>query len=348
MKGSITIASRQIGAGLPALIIAEIGVNHDGSVEKALDLLRVAARAGADAVKLQLFSAARLMHPSAGFARYQQDRVSEATAPDMLRQYELSEAAVRQIAAEAKKLGLLLLATPFSVGDLPLIKALDLPAIKIASPDLVNKPLLAAAARLGRPLLISTGASTMDEVAATVDWLAQWRAPFMLLHCVSSYPTAAAEAHLGWIGQLREGFDVPVGFSDHTTELFAGGLAIAAGATVIEKHLTHDRAATGPDHAASFDGEQFAQYARLIRQAEAMVGNQSKRVLDIEQDVRRVSRQSLVLARPVAAGAKLAQEDLTCQRPGTGVPAAAIDELVGRAASRPLKIGEMLHWDMVA
>ena len=150
------------------------------------------------------------------------------------------------------------------------------------------------------------------------------------------------------IGELRDRFGVPTGYSDHTTEPLAGALAVAAGAAIVEKHLTYDRNAGGPDHAASFDPAQFAEYVWAIRLAEKMLGDSGKRVLEIEQDVRRVSRQSLVLAREVAAGAALAESDLTVQRPGTGVPAAKIDELIGRRAARRLKLGEMISWDMVA
>ncbi|HUB24830.1 MAG TPA: N-acetylneuraminate synthase family protein [Tepidisphaeraceae bacterium] len=330
------------------LVIAEIGVNHDGSFSRAMELLRAAAAAGADAVKLQIFQADRLMHGSSAFAEYQQSRVSDATPADMLRRFELSEKAVTELTAAARRMGLLPLATPFSPGDLPLIDALDLPAVKIASPDLVNKPLLRAAAALGRPLLISTGAATMDEVDAAVGWLNEWKTPFALLHCVSSYPAPAAWANLSWIGELRGRFGVPVGYSDHTTEPLAAALAVAAGAQIIEKHLTYNRRAVGPDHAASFDPTQFAEYVWAIRHAEEMLGEPGKRVLEIEQDVRRVSRQSLVLTRSIAAGEAIAESDLTVQRPGTGVPAAQFDEFLGRRAARPLRSGEMISWDMVA
>jgi N,N'-diacetyllegionaminate synthase len=330
------------------LVIAEIGVNHDGDTAQAFALLAAAKRAGADAVKVQLFQADRLMHASAAFAEYQRRSTGAATATDMLRKYELADAAVRQLAREARDLGLIFLATPFSPDDLALIEELNLPAVKIASPDLVNKPLLHRAAESHRPLLVSTGAANMDEVAETVGWLRQWKTEFALLHCVSSYPVPAAEANLCWIAELRQRFGVVVGYSDHTTDLTAGALAVAAGARLIEKHLTLDRAAIGPDHAASFDEEQFTQYVRLIRSAETLLGSPGKRVLPIEADVRQVSRQSLVLARPVAAGARIQPDDLTVQRPGTGVPAGQIDRFAGRRAARALRPGEMAAWDMVA
>jgi N-acetylneuraminate synthase/N,N'-diacetyllegionaminate synthase len=197
-------------------------------------------------------------------------------------------------------------------------------------------------------LLVSTGAATIDEVRQTVGWLDDWAVPFALLHCVSSYPTASGDANLGWIIQLREELNALVGFSDHTTEPISGALAVAAGAVIIEKHLTYDRGAPGPDHAASFDPAQFTEYVRMIRQAESMRGVGPKRVLAIEADVRRVSRQSVVAARTLAAGTRLSADDLTVQRPGTGISAARLEELVGRVIARPLAAGEMLGWDVLA
>src|SRR5439155_23734426 len=151
-------------------------------------------------------------------------------------------------------------------------------------------------AALGKTLLISTGAATMQELAETTLWLREWEIEFAFLHCVSSYPTPPEEAHLAWIRQLIQRFEVPVGYSDHTTEPLAGALAVAAGARIIEKHLTYDCDAPGPDHAASFNPTKFARYVEKIRLAEKMRGSGSKRALDIEADVRGVSRPSLVAA----------------------------------------------------
>jgi N,N'-diacetyllegionaminate synthase len=240
------------------------------------------------------------------------------------------------------------LATPFSVSDVPTLAALDLPAIKIASPDLVNRPLLHRAAQLRKPMLLSTGAATMDEVAQAVDWLREWRAAFALLHCVSSYPTSSDDANLCWIAELATRFDVPIGYSDHTTDMTAGAFAVAAGARIVEKHLTYDCSAPGPDHAASADPRQFEQYVRLIRAADTMRGRPGKRVLPAERDVRRVSRQSLVAARPFKAGDTLTTGDLIVQRPGTGIPAAEIDRVSGRRVTCRIEAGTLLQWDMLS
>jgi sialic acid synthase SpsE len=238
-------------------------------------------------------------------AEYQKRSLPQDSPIEMLRRYEMNEGQVRQIVEEIRRTKLMPLATPFSAQDVDVIESLDLPAIKIASPDVVNWPLLRRAASTGLPMLVSTGAANLNEISSSVAWLRGWGARFALLHCISSYPTPADSANLCWIGQLAERFSVPVGFSDHTKEVVAGALAVAAGAAILEKHLTYDCRAAGPDHASSLDPGHFASYVQLVRVAERMRGAGGKRVLDIERDVRTVSRQSLVAARrppPCRAG----------------------------------------------
>ena len=344
---SMTIFGRSIAIGQPTLVIAEIGVNHDGRLDRAMELVDAARMARADAVKLQIFRAQTLMHSSSAFATYQAERCADATPADMLGRYELSQDDLETVVEAIRDRGMLPIATPFSPPDVKVIEHLHLPAIKIASPDLVNHPLLQHAAQLRKPLLLSTGAATMAEIETTVRWLEQWKMPFALLHCVSAYPTPARDANLCWITELAAKFNVPIGYSDHTTDLLSGALAVAAGAVIIEKHLTYDRAAEGPDHSASADPAQFAEYVRLIRQAEKLRGKPGRQVLAIEQEVRRVSRQSLVLSRDLSPGDVLRDEDLKVQRPGTGILASEVSRVVGRKLLKSAPAGSMLSWDML-
>jgi len=345
---SINIAGRSVGAGRPTYVIAEIGVNHDGSLSRAVDLVHLARDCGADAIKLQIFQAGTLLHAASGFADYQKSRVDDADPRAMLRRYELSPDDVRHVVDEATTCGLVSIATPFSPADVDVIEHLNLPAVKIASPDLVNRPLLSRVLRGGRPALLSTGAATMQEVRDAASWMMAQSASFALLHCVSAYPTPTEHANLGWISELVREFDVPVGYSDHTTEVSAGAVAVGFGACVVEKHLTYDRAARGPDHSASADPKQFAEYVRLIRTAYTMRGTTPKHVLDIEVDVRTVSRQSLVLLRDVRVGAVLTHRDLTVQRPGTGISAVDVERVVGMRVARSMSAGTMLSWSDLA
>jgi len=349
--GELTQQQSSTSPFLPAgktMVIAEIGVNHDGSVDRALELVHKAADCGVDAVKVQVFSADRLQHPSSALAEYQKRSLLDESPIDMLRRYEMGEGELRRIVGEIRRLNLLPLATPFSPEDVGVIESLDLPAIKIASPDVVNWPLLRRAARSGLPMLVSTGAANLNEISSSVAWLRGWGARFALLHCISSYPTPAESANLCWIAELAERFGVPVGFSDHTTEVVAGALAVAAGAVILEKHLTYDCGAAGPDHAASLDPDDFADYVQLVRLAGRMRGTGGKRVLDIEREVRTVSLQSLVAARDLPAGHRIAEQDLKVQRPGTGIPASALPSIVGQRTSHAIKAGEMLSWGILS
>lgn len=351
------IGERQIGRDQPVFVIAEIGVNHDGSVERADELILTAKHAGADAVKLQVFAAERLMHRSARFAAYQESRVDAADPAEMLRKYELEDGALGYLAELAKASGIEMLATPFSPEDVPRVQRMA-SAIKIASPDLVNRVLLSKAitpppiSLLNRrktplPVILSTGAADADEIVRAVEWLRSQDAEFALLHCVSSYPVPVSDAQLGWIDWLAQ-FGVPVGYSDHTTDVSTGALAVATGACIVEKHITYDTTAPGPDHSASFDPKQFGEYVKLIRVAERMRGDGGpRRVLPCEADVRNVSRQSLVATRAIAAGSEIAAGSLTSQRPGTGISAERINDVVGRRAARTIEAGEMLSADMI-
>ena len=334
------IGKRSIGPDQPTYVIAEIGVNHDGSPQRAGELIQAARDAGADAVKFQVFTGAALMHRTARFAEYQKDRVAAADPAEMLRQYELTDSMLKALAKEAKRCKLDMIATPFSPQDVPRVGKFAA-AIKIASPDLVNRILLGQAVQTGLPLIVSTGAATVGEISSAAHWLNAQSVRFALLHCVSSYPVAEQDANLCWIGDLAA-YEVPVGYSDHTTELSAGALAVMAGATIIEKHLTYDTAAAGPDHSASFSPKEFAEYVRLIRQADRMRGRSGRRVLACEKDVRTVSRQSLVLRRSVRQGEPITLDDLTTQRPGTGVSAELGESIAGMKAARDLVAGDML------
>jgi sialic acid synthase SpsE len=343
-RAGITIDARRWGGGDRVMVVAELGVNHDGSVSRAMELTEAAARAGADAIKLQVFSADRLMNASAEFAAYQ---VGLGDSPrEMLRKYELTDDELAKVVTHARERGLAAIATPFSPEDVERLARLDLSAVKIASPDLVNWPLLRAAAALGKPMLVSTGAATHDEVSRTVSWLAGWQAKAALLHCVSAYPVADEMAHVGWLAELGS-FGWAVGYSDHATDELTGALAVASGAAVIEKHLTLDRDAPGPDHAASADTAGFGRYVKLIRRAEKLVGHGRKVVLEVERDVRRVSRQSVVARRGIRAGIAIQEEDVTVQRPGTGIGAEEFAQVIGRTANCDIAAGTMLTQGML-
>ncbi|MCC6320953.1 MAG: N-acetylneuraminate synthase family protein [Phycisphaerales bacterium] len=343
------IGSRDIDPGHPPYIIAELGVNHDGSIERALDLTRAAAAAGADAVKLQLFETDRLMSKAAKLAAYQK-AAGETDPVAMLKRLELSIDDMARVVTLAHELGIHAIVTVFSVELVELAERLPWDAYKTASPDIVHRPLLEALAATGRPLIVSTGASTMDEVQRVVIWLDQAEATDRLavLQCVSCYPTPPKRAALEAIIDLRTALKpIAVGYSDHTRETETGARAIAHGALLLEKHMTHDRRAKGPDHAASLTPADLKSYIGSVwAAAPTMFGaakvaesvwKGSKRVLDIEQDVRTLSRQSLTTRRALPRGHTITREDLTFKRPGTGLLPFRLDEVLGRKLTRDVE-----------
>lgn len=327
------IGQRDISAEAPPYVIAEIGVNHDGSLERAFELVDAAADAGADAVKVQFFQADLLMSAAAALADYQR-AAGERDPRDMLRRLELSWPQLAAIAERTRLRGLHAIATVFSVSLVPEAQRLGFDAFKAASPDIVHRPLLDALAASGKPLIISAGAADAQEIQRARDWLSG--ADTIFLHCVSAYPTPPEAATLSAMSDLARLTGRPVGYSDHTTLVETGALAVAAGGIALEKHLTHNRAAPGPDHAASLDPAQFREYVRLTRLAHTMRGDGLKRVLPIEENVRRVSRQSIVAARAIRRGEVLDASMLTCKRPGGGFEPWRLPELIGRGAARDL------------
>ncbi len=330
-------------------VIAEIGVNHDGDREKAEALVAAASDAGADAVKFQHFRADLLMSNSSGLAEYQR-AAGESDPIEMLRRLELSDTSLASLAEHAIEIGLDAIVTVFTPELVEMAERAAWTAFKVASPDLVNKPLLRRLVATGRSLLLSTGGAHEDEVRRTLEWLAESRVHPAVFQCVSAYPTPVEDAALEGIAALQALGAREVGYSDHTQSIEMGALAVGAGATLLEKHLTYDRNAPGPDHAASLGPEQFVAYVRLARAAvpdsariEEALKIAAKSALEIEQDVRTVSRQSLAPTRSIRAGERLRVEDLTTRRPGTGVSAWSVDDVVGRAVRRALAAGEILR-----
>lgn len=322
-------------------VIAEIGVNHDGDVDKALSLTRLAWQAGADAVKLQFFDPDKLLSKQAVLANYQKNQ-GATDVHAMLRKLQLDVASMLAVRDLAGELGIGFVVTPFSLEDVPTLGDMAVDAVKIASPDVVNLPLLQACCALGRPMLVSTGTADLDEIGPAAELLRQCKQA-CLLHCVSSYPTPIEDASLGAISAMVHAFKLPVGYSDHTQSLHTGALAVAAGACVIEKHITHDVTAPGPDHAASMGPGDFVRYVEQIRDAQLMLGKRSKMVSEVEREVRRISRQSVCAARDLAKDTVLCREDLTVRRPGTGIPAAELLQVIGKRLAVDIATGNLLN-----
>ncbi len=342
----VPIGDLVAGAG-PVVVIAEAGVNHNGDVDLALALVDAAVDAGADIVKFQTFDPGALAAAGAPSAEYQRrSGAAEDGQRAMLERLTLPAEAWPILAAHAAARGIAFLSTPFDAASAHLLNAMDVPAFKVGSGELTNTPFIEVVARMGRSMLISTGMSNMTEVADAVDAVrAAGDPPLALFHCVSSYPARPADANLRAIETLRRAFGVPVGWSDHTPGIEMALAAVAAGAALVEKHLTLDRRMPGPDHAASLEPAAFAEMVVGIRAVEVALGDGRKRPVAAEHDVATVARRSLHWARALAAGATITADDIVILRPGTGLRPRRLAEVVGRRVGRQVRQGALVTAD---
>lgn len=328
-------------------VIAEIGVNHNGSLELADQLVRAAHEAGADAVKFQIFSAQKLAHPSAELAKYQEaGQGGHESQLEMLKQLELSESELGAVKEVSDQLGLDFLASCFGVDDLRLLVDLGTSKIKIASSELTNIPLLQEVGRSGLPVILSTGMATLSEVemAVTTLYKSGLRSDHLsLLQCTSRYPAEPDVLNLRAIGTLATRFQVRVGFSDHSAGILFAPISIALGATIIEKHLTLNRELPGPDHNASIEPQEFSLMVRNLRAVEKALGSGEKLPADSEFEVRKKVRKSIVSRTAITEGDFFTAENLTTMRPGTGIPAERWEELLGTRAARSYRVGEFIE-----
>jgi len=345
----VDIAGRLIGPGQPCFIVAEAGVNHNGELASAKRLVDAAVAARADAVKFQTFRATRLATARAPKAPYQQQRTgSEESQVDMLRRLELSPAAHLELADYCRKRGIVFLSTPFDGESADLLDELGVAAFKISSGDLTNLPFLAHVARKGKPMIISTGMSTLNEVEAAVRAAQAARAPgLVLLHCVSSYPADPASVNLRAMRTMADAFRLPVGYSDHTLGIDVALAAVALGACLLEKHLTLDQRLPGPDHAASIEPDAFAALVRGARLVESALGDGRKAPTAAEGDVAAVARKSLVAAQDIPSGTTLTEALIAIKRPGTGLPPTMLGRVIGRRARQDIPADTLLTREMV-
>ncbi len=331
----------------PCFIIAEAGVNHNGDLALAKQLVQAAARAGADAVKFQTFKAAHLVTADAPQAAYQarNSGITESQF-DMLKRLELPLEAFAELSRFCEAEGIQFMSTAFDEESSDFLAGLGMGIFKIPSGELTNLPLLRHIARHGRPMIVSTGMATLFEVHAAVDAIrGAGNDAITVLHCTTNYPAPPEEVNLRAMHTMSAALNVPIGYSDHTMGIEASVIAVAAGATVIEKHFTLDRNLPGPDHQASLEPEALAEMVRSIRRVEVLLGSGDKQPSSAELAVADVVRRSIVAAHDLVAGAVLATSMLILRRPGTGLEPAQMDLVLGRKLARDVPAGQMLALD---
>lgn len=332
----IRIGEREIGAGEPAFIIAEIGSNHDGRLDQAKQLIDAAARIGADAVKFQSFRADQLVTP-------QQEAVYQA-----VKRCELPLEWHRELAAHARERGIPFLSTAFDEESADLLFELGMPAFKVASGDLTHFPLLRHVARFQRPILLSTGMGTLGEVEEAIGVIRQeGNEEIVMLHCVSTYPSRIEDANLRAMVTMGEAFGLPVGSSDHSLGIAVPLGAVALGACLLEKHFTADRTLRGPDHPHSLEIEEFETMIREIRCLEAALGTGMKAPVAEEVPERNWARRGLYARVDIPRGTVITREMLKVVRPCFGLEPRDLERVVGRTAWVEIPAHAPITWESV-
>jgi N,N'-diacetyllegionaminate synthase len=350
LVAAIDVAGRKIGPGQLCFIIAEAGVNHNGDLEMARQMVEVAAQAGADAIKFQTFKAKRLVTRQAPKARYQQQTTGTTeTQYDMLHRLELSAGAHQELIDCCKQKNILFMSTPFDEESADFLANLDIVAFKIPSGELTNLPFLAHIAGYRKPMIVSTGMAYLGEVETAVRIIEETgHQDVILLHCVSNYPADPVDANLRAMETMAAAFGFPVGYSDHTLGIEVALAAVALGARVIEKHFTLDRTLPGPDHQASLEPDELKKLVQGIRIVEMALGHGRKEPVPSEADTAAVARKSLVAAEDIPAGTILTERLIVAKRPGTGLPPVMQPYLIGRTVRTAVTAGTLLTWEMLA
>ncbi len=342
------LGQHTVGEGHSVYVIAEAGVNHNGSVNLAKQLVRSAAEAGASCVKFQTFKAERVATPQAPKAEYQLKTTDRKESQlDMLRSLELREGDYREILEECASAGLDFLSTPYSREDVDFLERLNVSAYKVASALFVERHLLRHIAQTGKPAIISTGMGTLAEVEEAVGvWRAAGGRGLVLLQCTTNYPSTLQDVNLRAMQTMRRALDVPVGYSDHTEGETACLAAVALGACVLEKHLTLNRTMSGPDHACSAEPVELRRLVQQVRQVEQALGNGRKEPCEAELQNLTGMRRSIVATRFIRAGQVLSDSMLAAKRPATGISASHWDRVVGRTATADIAPDTLLTWEL--
>lgn len=347
---SIKISNRHaIGPGHPCFIIAEAGVNHNGDLALARQLIEAAHDAGVDAVKFQTFQADKLVTKKAQQASYQtQNTGHEESQYEMLKRLELPYEAHAELKAYAEELGLVFMSTPFDEEAIDFLYELGVKVFKAGSGELTNIPYLKRMAAKGMPLIISTGMAVMGEVHEAISAIKSTdNEQLVVLHCTTNYPCPHEDANLSAMKTMHEATGCIIGYSDHTEGILVPVLAVAMGAHVIEKHYTLDRTMAGPDHKASLEPDELKEMVRQIRQVEKIMGSGVKIPTKAELEIAAVARKSVVAIQDIPIGTTLTEAHLGIKRPGDGIPPSRLADLIGKVNQRPISKDSLIQWEDV-
>jgi N,N'-diacetyllegionaminate synthase len=337
----IQIGERIIGPGNDAFIIAEAGVNHNGNLQRAFELIDLAKQCGADCVKFQTFKAEEIVTLKAPKAHYQLEVTDKKESQyEMLKKLELSIDQFREIQAKCQEVGLLFLSTPYNFSDVEDLEALGVSAYKIASAQLVEHPFLEYVAKKGKPVILSTGMATMEEVGEAVNVLrGAGNEQVVILQCTTNYPSATEDVNLHAMLAMQDAFNILVGYSDHTENSYAVLASVALGAVVVEKHFTQDRGLPGPDHSSSIEPSDFTELVNGVRNVEKSLGCREKIPTPAECKNMNAMRRSIVALKKLEVGTVIQKNHLAFKRPATGLSPKRLNEILGK------KVRSIIHPD---
>jgi len=336
-----------MGKSLSTFIIAEAGVNHNGEIQIAKKLVDAAKEFKTDAVKFQTFKTEELLIVDAEKADYQKENSQENSQYEMLKNLELSFDEFQEIADYTLKKNLIFLSSPFDKESTNLLDDLDIPLFKIASGEITNFPLLKHIAKKGKPVILSTGMSTLGEIDEAINLIEKYNPHITLMHCVTSYPAKIEDTNLNVIKTLKSTFKKPVGFSDHSLGIEMSIAAVTLGSSVIEKHFTLDKNLPGPDHKASLEPHEFAKMVNSIRNVEKGLGNGIKKPTAAEYKIKKVARRSIVAKMDIPINTTLTKDMLAIKRPGTGIEPKYYNYLIGKQTNTEIKRNNILKWNQL-
>jgi len=348
MQDLIKIQEYNIGLESPVFIIAEAGVNHNGDIKIAKQLIRKAKECGADCIKFQTFKAERVVTEKAPKAKYQLGTTDPAESQlDMLRKLEMSSDSYNELISFSQDQGILFFSTPYNIEDVDFLDSLGVPAFKLASIHLAEPYFLQYVASKGKPLFVSTGMATLAEVDQAIHAIREvGNQHIILLQCTTNYPSRVEDANLRAIGTMRDAFDILVGYSDHTQSNTTCLAAVALGACVLEKHFTLDKNLPGPDQSSSADPAELEHLINQVREVESSLGSGLKEPAAVEKENAPGMRRSIVAKQDIKIGEIISSDMLTFKRPATGLSPALFDEVIGRLAITDIKAGQMILWEM--
>lgn len=345
------IGKFDIGNDHPCFIIAEAGSNHNCNFDNAIKLIDAAATAGADAVKFQIFSAAAIYSkktPMASYLKKEKLAKDGESLWDVIKKNEIPRHWTPDLMAYCQQKGIMFLSTPFDLDAVAELSEAGVEAFKVASFEITHLPMLRRISATGKPIILSTGMASLEDIEIAMETIkSSGTSPVALLHCAIAYPPKFSDINLRAMDTMKQAFQVPVGFSDHTMGYVTAVAAVARGACIIEKHFTLSRQQEGPDHPFSLEPGELQEMVTAIRQTEQILGSPIKKHTEAENELHRIARRSLVAAQNISAGTVIEESMIAVKRPGYGIAVRHLDIVLGRTAKCNIEEDDILTWEMI-